>query len=252
MRAPSELFDQMLVLTTDLFEPLEHERFLAPVLCDGSRRSVLDIGSGNGAYLARLQMRYPDLSYEGTELSGDIHAHSLARQNPKLVIRCTSYEQLATNAAYDLVIARLVIPHLDDRGHFGRWLLPRMSRHARLVVLDLDEDALQDHPRLPLYSSLYRKSRQGLNRSPLMRLDDALRLELTDAGLCHLATERYQLNTVSLEVKAKMYMYMRVVTEYMLGSPVPTAHAEELFSWLLNPQSDYSIPMFGMTFAPSD
>ncbi|WP_020620235.1 hypothetical protein [Paenibacillus daejeonensis] len=49
MRAPSELFDSMLNLTTDLFKPLEHDLLLASTLAYGSYRRVLDIGSGNGA-----------------------------------------------------------------------------------------------------------------------------------------------------------------------------------------------------------
>ena len=248
MRAPSELFDSMLNLTTDLFEPLEHDLFIASVLADGSRRRVLDIGSGNGAYLARIQMRYPHLFYEGIELAPAIHARSLSRHNARLTIHCGSYEQLESNASFDLIVARLVVPHLADRVHFGRWLLPRMSPQARLLILELDEDLLRDHPQLELYSSLYRKSRQGLNRSPLMKLQDSLKLEMEHAGLCLLSTQRYHLTTDSLTVKAQMYMYMRIATEYMLGTPVPAAHAEELFAWLLAPESSYNVPMFGMTF----
>ena|GEM_PF-1842022 len=251
MRAPCDLFDSMLSLTTELFEPMEHALFFEPLLAQAAVGRVLDIGSGNGAYLARLQERYPRLDCLGVELEPNIYARSAARQRERLTFRLGSYEELSDPQSYDLVLARLVVPHLSDRRHLGSWLLPRVKPGGRLVILDADEDDLQHLDELPLFSQLYRRARTGLYRSPLMRLEDALRLELTSAGWTHLGTRRYQIRADRLEAKAQLYMYMRLVTEYTLRSPVPPAHAEELFSWLIDPDSDYNIRMFGMVFAPT-
>ncbi|RXZ84306.1 methyltransferase domain-containing protein [Paenibacillaceae bacterium] len=249
MDTRTNLFHRMLTITAELFFEMESRLFwdsLAAAITPGSR--ILDIGAGNGFYLHKLQQQHSQFNYCGLEPDEGIWGKSLPLQNEHLRFKHTAYEQFQNESSYEAVVARLVVPHIEDRLHFARWLYNNTSEQATVVMIDICSKPLQDNERLPLFSELYRKSRQPLGLSPLLRLEDALRLEMMEAGFSAPETVHYSLLADDPLVKMKLYIYMRTVVACTLGEPVSSAYAEELFAWLVEPGASLEIPMFGTVF----
>jgi hypothetical protein len=89
-------------------------------------------------------------------------------------------------------------------------------------------------------------------KSRLLTVHDALRLEFEQAGFAVRSCETYRIDTAeSGATKRKLYAYMLLVTEYVLGPDVPAAHLDELRAWLDDPGSSHSIHMFAMVLQRS-
>jgi 2-polyprenyl-3-methyl-5-hydroxy-6-metoxy-1,4-benzoquinol methylase len=246
MRTKEDVFDFMLTLTTELFFELEKGYFLTGL--EERSLKLLDVGCGNGEYLSHIHQSFPHLSLTGIEIDKSIYQKALLRSNPHLAIYHSSYDNIPVSEIYDWVMARLVILHIPDKQHFLRWLHQHTHHQSTILILDIDNDQLQENSQLPLFTALYKQSRQSLHTSKLLDLKDALRLEFQHAGFHHLSTKPYTITSDDPMVKQKLYMYMRLVTEYILGSPIPVAISEELFSWLIDPNGYHEIHMFGMEF----
>jgi SAM-dependent methyltransferase len=250
MRAKVDIFDSMLTVTADLFFEREQELFFQKL--QEKSLQVLDVGCGNGAYLSKLNEQFPLLTLTGLEIEEGIYQHALVKQNSTMAFYHSSYEQHDVLHAYDYVIARLVIQHIQDRQHFIQWLHEHMTAHATFLIIDIDDDQLHNNSQLPLFSALYHQSRQAVQRRSLLNIKDALRIECKHNGFNHLSTTRYTLTTDTPSVKQQIYTYMQLVTENYLNTSVPADIADELAAWFNNPHGHQEIHMFGMEFSRVD
>lgn len=250
MDTRADRLDRMLNVTADLFFDMEKSLFFRRFGEKGS--TLLDIGCGNGTYLAGISDHYPDLRLTGVEIGEEIYRKAQDKQKRNLTFVHGSYEQLAGTGPYDTILARLVVPHIIDRSGFLQWLYEHTAEQSTVIVIDFDDERYRDNDKLPLFSSLYRKARQSLKRKgTFLELPDALLLEFRQAGFVHLGTERYSVRTDRDELKRICREYMRLATEYLLDAPIPAERDDELAAWLDEPDTFQEIPMFGIVFGKS-
>ncbi|WP_409342764.1 class I SAM-dependent methyltransferase [Paenibacillus sp. MBLB4367] len=250
MTTKVELFDCMLNVTAELFFNLEKELFWH-VYADRPG-DLLDIGCGNGAYLSKLHTLFPSMQLTGLETEEGIFRRALAKQTPGMKFRHGSFEDLPAEAMYDIVVARLVMAHIRDRRQLYRWLQAHTHAGAAVIVLDVEEDELDGIRLPPLFTALYRSSRKAIRKRSLLRFKDSLRLELEAAGFRHDAADTYAVHTGQTEVRERLYRYMRLVTESLLGTPLSAEREYELDVWRLDPNAHLEIRMFGMTFTKQE
>lgn len=110
----SDRWDALLDQQVNLFSTSEIA-FLEQLPCWQSAESVLDVGCGNGSYLAQLHDAFPEKRFSGIERSEellDIARHRLLHRNVRL------YQGDIVNRRpdkkFDVVILRFVAQHLDN------------------------------------------------------------------------------------------------------------------------------------------
>ena len=76
-------------------------------------RSVLDLGTGNGYYVHRIESRFPEKHYTGIDICEEL-IDVAERENDKsnIAFRCGDFFDLEQR--FDFVIVRLVLQHLPD------------------------------------------------------------------------------------------------------------------------------------------
>ncbi|WP_042170829.1 class I SAM-dependent methyltransferase [Paenibacillus gorillae] len=244
---PIDLFDEMLQLTTTLFFEQENELFFRFLEKESS--TLIDVGCGNGDYLSRLHDAYPDLSLTGLEYEAGIFKKAVHKQTDRLNFYLSSYESASIEpSSAGAIVARLVMQHISDRIQFAEWAYKCMVPGGRLLLLDVDDNALQLNDRLPLFSQLYVQSRQSIQLKSWLSFADQLKLEMTHTGFTHSRTERYRLKAEDRETKRKLYRYMICVTELYTKEAISKEREEELTAWLHDDSCWHEIHMFGLEF----
>jgi SAM-dependent methyltransferase len=242
------IFDQMLSITAEMFVDVEEELFLRQ-LDAGKPLAVLDVGCGNGEYLARVSRRYPQWRCTGLEVEERIYRFARAKETSRLSFHLSSYEQFGIGETYDCVIVRLTAAHLEDRAHFMRWLRERTHPGSIVLIIDLDESTgppAGESSGLPLLGAIYREMRRPLRASKLMLFHEALALEARHSGLRPKEVVRYGRRADTPESKALIHAYMRLVAASRVGFPLPPEHEDELTRWFGDPQAAFEIRMFGL------
>ncbi|TMV50285.1 methyltransferase domain-containing protein [Paenibacillus mesophilus] len=250
MNTRADRLDRMLNVTAELFFGVENSLFFRRFGEKGT--TLLDIGCGNGTYLACIGEHYPDMRLTGVEIEEEMCRKAQDKQKRNLTFVHGSYEQLTGTGSYDTILARLVVPHIPDRSGFVKWLYEHTSEQSTVIVIDFDDERYRDNDELPLFSSLYKKARQSLKRKgTFLELPDALLVEFRHAGFVHLGTEWYSVRTDRRDLKQVCREYMLLATEYLLDTPITAEREKELDRWLDNDDSFLEIPMFGIVFGRS-
>lgn len=239
---------RMLEVTTELFLHTEVALFFSDLLA--RKTSLLDVGCGNGAYIAGLVGLYSQLDATGIEIDSGMYSEALSRQQERIQFMRGSYENWGGQPPADIILARLVVLHLLDRMAFVRWASEHVSPGGHVIVIDYDDSRFQENEALPLFMDLYRQTRRRINRErTFLTLPDTLRIEFAAAGMSLERTERYSLRADRPELKQKFAEYMKLATEYMLDAPIGSDRERELALWLDKPEAQVEIPMFGCRFA---
>ncbi|GFN32989.1 class I SAM-dependent methyltransferase [Paenibacillus xylaniclasticus] len=249
----SELFDQMLTITTEWLFELENELLLQPLLKELTLNypcpAVLDVGSGNGAYLSLLSCYYPQLYCVGLEKDPLIFHYAQQKEKaPGLRFLPIAYESYESDKVYDLIIVRLAALHLANREHFAQWLRRRTRPGSAIVIIDVDDSCIDPNgaTALPLFHSLYLEARRKLSVSTLMRFQDVLSIELTYAGFRRDRLETYRIEGRTRSMKQSMRAYMELVTLMYGHNPYEPERMKEWDDWMADPFSHYTIGMFGL------
>ncbi|MUT68435.1 bifunctional 2-polyprenyl-6-hydroxyphenol methylase/3-demethylubiquinol 3-O-methyltransferase UbiG [Paenibacillus sp. NEAU-GSW1] len=243
------VFDEMLQLTTELFFEQELKLFFRFPEWEQPPANVIDVGCGNGAYLSRLHQVYPELPMTGLEIENSIFEFAKAKCNEGLEFHLSSYEKSSFKTqSVAAIVARLVMPHINDRLHFAEWANAQTAAGSRLIVLDVDSDELQWNERLPLFSQLYVQSRQSILRKSWLTFPSILRVEMEKGGFRHLRTVPYRLAADTYATKLKLYRYMQCAAELYKGAPPSAELEEELSAWLRDESASHEIHMFGIEF----
>jgi SAM-dependent methyltransferase len=240
----------MLNVTADLFFDMEMSLFFRRF--GEKRMTMLDIGCGNGTYLACISDQYPGMRLTGIEIEEEVFRKAQVKRKENLTFVHGSYEQLTGAGPYDTILARLVVPHIGNRNSFVQWLYEHTTEQSTVIVIDFDDSRYHGNVKLPLFSSLYKQARQSLKqRGTFLELRDALLLEFRHAGFIDLGTERYSVRTDRDDLKRMCRDYMRLATEYLLDAPISAEREDELAAWLDDSDSFQEIPMFGIVFGKS-
>ncbi|MEF3301640.1 methyltransferase domain-containing protein [Paenibacillus sp. GYB003] len=254
MQTKAERLGRMLTVGADLMFGRERELLLAPLI-GANVASALDIGCGNGAYMARLSDAFPGVKLTGVEIDEAMYrqASALNGESRRWNIVRGGYESLTGTGPYDAIIVRLVAPHIPDRAEFARWLAAHTHDRSLLFVIDFDDGRYRGWDGLPLFSSLYEDARRQLKgRRGFLQLPDQLKLEFRQAGFEPIRTESYAIRADRRESREKCRDYMRFATEYLLDEPIDRLRERELADWLERPDAELEIPMFGIVFAKTE
>ncbi|MDK8183226.1 class I SAM-dependent methyltransferase [Paenibacillus sp. UMB4589-SE434] len=251
MDRSTALFDKMLTFTSSAFFELESSLLLGQV--SSSAQHVLDVGCGNGDYLARYINHFPQAQAIGLDLDPFIIQQAKDRNGEAIAFYNCSYENLPVSDPFDTILARLVIDHISDRTHFWNWLQQRAAINGSILITDINGYGISDSTKLPLFTSMYKGIRDRIRRPSFLRLQDSLRLEMKQFRFHHVTTTEYQLAIHTKELRAQFYHYLRSVTELMtavqshLHTPFDhnrNAIYEELENWLISGDDTMEISMF--------
>lgn len=252
MRTQEQCFDMMLTITADLFFPIESELF-KPYYEQGNNgaKTILDVGCGNGAYLARLSRQFPHWRCTGLEMDERIYRYAQPRETMNLTFIHTAYENYQTVKPFDYVIIRLAAAHLQNLAHFMHWLRDQTHPESIIICIDVEDTVqtnLKEAEQLPLFSKLYQAMRKPLRASKLLSLKDSLLIEGKSAGLVPLTVVSYGVQADSPHTKQQIYDYMQAVTGAYFGSPLPPERQNELNNWYHSEHASFEVGLFGLVY----
>jgi SAM-dependent methyltransferase len=131
--------------------------------------AVVDLGTGNGAFLRHVAGAFPDKSYLGIDASSEL-IYAARRFSHTDRIRFNVLDLFELRGTFDYALLRLVVRHMDDLGRLVGQLGRLLGNGGGALVSDSDVDELFFWPSMPSVSSLFR------------RLDDAQRAKVGGAG----------------------------------------------------------------------
>jgi 2-polyprenyl-3-methyl-5-hydroxy-6-metoxy-1,4-benzoquinol methylase len=150
-------WDDLLTHQVSIFFKRESE-FLAHLPEWSEAKTVLDIGCGNGAYLARLCETFPNKNYIGIDISNSLI--KIARQRHgygNLSFRTFDIQENVWPEATDILLLRFVCQHLANPKQFFRKLRRNSVGVSHIIVA---EPCLSDSyvvPELPELSNLIKR-----------------------------------------------------------------------------------------------
>jgi SAM-dependent methyltransferase len=140
-------WDALLAYQVDLALPQEL-KFLVSLKAWRDAESVLDVGCGNGYYIARLREFFPEKRYFGVDISPELVAIA-AQRHPTIAVTVSDFIAYAPNRRFDLIIMRFLVQHLKDFGAILRAADKLLAPMGRLLIIESDLAASGHHPALP-------------------------------------------------------------------------------------------------------
>jgi SAM-dependent methyltransferase len=213
--------------------------------------TILDLGSGNGYYAARLAGVFPDKTFVCLERDPKMAGQaSRWATNGSLTSITGTLSDLPNETHFSFVLARHTLSYLDDLPAFGTWLTEHTTHGAGLLVIDADDDAFLCRPPLPILergNEEFKKkvAAAGGDRDVVTRL----REHVHGAGFSHRWTRGLIVHSDIRDRKYLMYMFMRAVAEYDHGSPLPSDVWSEIDAWALDPHSYLQYGLAASLFA---
>lgn len=120
-----------------------------------AKANVLEVGSGSGILLAKLQKKFPNKFFQGLEpfSSGFSSLHELEKNynNLGLKVHRVNYENFKTSEKFDLIFCINVFEHLNDWRDFLSWSAKKLKKNGILLVLCPNYDfPYESHFHLPI------------------------------------------------------------------------------------------------------
>jgi len=144
----------------DLFWKKESELYLSLGLASHIR--ILEVGSGPGYYIKKLSEIFPEASFTSMEMDSSFVEFQRTLFSEGLVDKVKiiqgNLEGLpAEVTGYDLIIARLVIEHVQKPSEIVAELTHLLNENGKLVLIDNDfENHLRTFPRIEELNQLYK------------------------------------------------------------------------------------------------
>ena len=115
-------------------------------------RRVLEVGTGNGAFLVSLASGSLTREFHGIDLSSEM-IKTARRRSEKLDNVSFSKGDLfdlnvESTGKFDLVIARLVVQHISDLDRFLKTVSSFLTPNGTLVIAEADDDGIYLEPHL--------------------------------------------------------------------------------------------------------
>jgi SAM-dependent methyltransferase len=148
----AEVFDRALKLYTEYFFPLELPLYYSSPSWLQARR-VLDIGTGNGAYLAQLSTWFPDKEYKG--IDRDPTMVEVAKQRharERMAFSCVDF--MDASAEYDYLLFRFVAQHVVDIPGLLRKAAEITTGNGAILLIDSWKGSYHYEPDVPLLRGL--------------------------------------------------------------------------------------------------
>ncbi len=170
----------------------------------GKCRRVMDIGTGNGAFLTALALKHPDISFIGVDDKKHMvdNASKAGVKNVKCLIGDVHDPKTISDIGkVDGVLMRYVLLHLNDTPNVICKLFKALKKNARLWIIDLDLEHYVCNPpneAFELIKGLVRKfcDAHGKDSNIGSRLTGMLK----SAGFKSIKRELEPLNTKTVEI----------------------------------------------------
>ena len=145
-------WDTLLRFQTELFFPQE-----VACLCGSpawlQARSVLDVGCGNGDYLARLKRFFPDKSYAGIDRSPELVSLAKARHDQLDIVQADFFDYRPA-VRFDLLLMRFIVQHLTNLEAILTSASGHLQEMGSIVVVEPDYSISGNTPRTPLFEEM--------------------------------------------------------------------------------------------------
>jgi trans-aconitate methyltransferase len=153
-RAAVDEWDELLGLQVDLFAAVEFN-CLSRMEAWAHAQSVLEVGCGNGRYLAQLRSRFPKKDYVGIDLSPGLIAIANQRHR-RSGLRFEQGDFLGTRPLprCDLMILRFVVQHLDSFDAIIKRAAEGLEPKGSVIIIECDVARSAVSPPMPLFSGL--------------------------------------------------------------------------------------------------
>jgi SAM-dependent methyltransferase len=142
-------------------------------------RTVLDVGTGNGHYLARLAGHFPDKQYRGIDVEAD-HIDVARRTVAQPSLRFERGDLYAATGRYDALLARLLFQHLTRVPEALDAVANLLRPGGVAVIVDANDAARHLDPAPPEYLRFFRaytanQGAHGMSREAALHLPELVR-----------------------------------------------------------------------------
>lgn len=183
-----EIWDRMQKLQTDYCYHSELPAYFLSPEWRGAE-SVLDVGAGNGYYLARLMKLFPEKRYCGADSNPDLVAfadHAHGAHNAEFV--CAPFDEVEGD--YDYIIMRLFMQHMSDVDAVLAKARSLLRENGALLIIDAWDPARLYSPDMPCFMAFFHAyartcARRGLGRD----VTDRVRKAVENSGDWRIARE---------------------------------------------------------------
>jgi ubiquinone/menaquinone biosynthesis C-methylase UbiE len=180
--------------------------------------NVMDIGTGNGAFLTELAKIHPDVSFIGIDNQQQMvdRASNVPMKNARyLVGDVNNPDTIPEISDVDAVLMRYVLLHLNDTADVIHKLAKALKKSARLWIIDLDLESYTcrpQHEAFDLIKGLVKKfcDVHGRDSNIGSRLVELLKT----AGFKSVKQEIEPLNTDTIDIPLLQRFIMQEVIAY--------------------------------------
>ena len=142
-------------------------------------RTVLDVGTGNGHYLARLAGRFPDKQYLGIDVEAD-HIDVARRTVAQPSLRFERGDLYAATGRYDALLARLLFQHLTRVPEALDAVASLLRPGGVAVIIDAHDAARHFDPAPPEYLRFFRayaanQATHGMSREAALHVPELVK-----------------------------------------------------------------------------
>ena len=171
MSAPdaAAAWDDLLSLQVELSFPHELSFFLESTEF-ASADSVLDVGCGNGDYLARLARFFPRPQWTGIDCAPEMIASARRRwPEPRLTFLLSDFFAFRPDTHHDVILMRLIVQHLSDLASVLAHASDCLAPSGRLYLIEPDLENTFTTPRLPAFEGMIREHEMATARHGRLR-----------------------------------------------------------------------------------
>lgn len=237
--------------------PEHHDFLIRHGLNDCSH--VLDVGTGNGTFMARLAHDHSNIHFVGIdkrkhciESSKKFHSHNLETQQLDMFSRTSTFDF----SKFDGVLMRYFLLHVDNSQKILELFKSKSKRPSKFWIIDLDWSHITCEPAHPTFDKLVRlvkdfcskisvESLGGQNIVPLLE-----KCEFQNIIVEHVpfSSKTIALPDLSLYVKQEVQCYSR-----MSGRPANDPETNEIIRFIDEEVSSRKVEIsYGMILVYAD
>ena len=195
----------------------QHHAFMLKNGLDGCS-NVIDLGTGNGTFLAAIAQKHPNISFTGI----DTHEDMLRRARRKKMDNVrwcdgdvNDFETVPGIKNADGALMRYILLHLKDTSTVIANLYNALPDGARLWIIDLDMEHFHCDPPHEAFELIKRLLRQFFDaHGKDSNIGSKLRTILEGAGFHTINMETEELNTESVDIKILQKFMIQEVIVY--------------------------------------
>jgi SAM-dependent methyltransferase len=237
-------WDRLLNLQVELFLSQELVSF-AQIPAWTAARTVLDLGCGNGYYLARLRAAYPEKDYLGIDRSPElIDIARTTHGGARLHFAIGDLHRPALPHPVDIVLLRFVIQHLNDLGSLLTTVGPLLSKGGALIVIEPDLPASRVSPAIPLLLGMLRAFEGRQERLGKLRVQLDRLAAIVDRTAGWRAHEERSVASQNVQTAAAVFLGWVDACEQSGGFDYPFSETRaEIFRWAGGPNATSEIAL---------